>query len=97
MQTNGLHVSDAEVLAIAKERDETAIIDYEIARKTAKICGIAYAGTPYILVKAVYQGLITNEEAKQAINDMVFAGWRCSIESYAKIMESLEKLGKNKK
>ncbi|MEM3693160.1 MAG: DUF3368 domain-containing protein [Candidatus Bathyarchaeia archaeon] len=92
LQTRGLHVTDAEVLAIAKEHDGIAIIDDEIARKTAKIYGIAYAGTPYILVKAVSQGLITREGAKKAINDMVFAGWRCSLETYAKIMESIEKL-----
>lgn len=92
LQTKGLHLTDAEVLAIAKERDGKAIIDDEVARKTAKIYRIAYAGTPYVLVKAVSQGLITKEKAKQAINDMIFAGWRCSVETYAKIMENLELL-----
>ncbi|MEM2319917.1 MAG: DUF3368 domain-containing protein [Candidatus Bathyarchaeia archaeon] len=94
LQTRGLHMTDAEVLAIAKERDGKAIIDNEVARKTAKIYGIAYAGTPYVLIEAFFQGLITKEKTKQAINDMVFAGWRCSVETYAKIMESIEKLGK---
>lgn len=92
LQTKGLHVTDAEVLAIAKERGGKAIIDDEVARKTAKIYGIAYAGTTHVLVKAVSQGLITKEKAKQAINDMIFAGWRSSIETYAKIMENLERL-----
>ncbi|MCS7114433.1 MAG: DUF3368 domain-containing protein [Candidatus Bathyarchaeota archaeon] len=96
LQTRGLHITDAEVLAIARERDGTAIIDDEVARKTAKIYGIAYAGTPYILVRAFSQGLIAKERARKAINDMVFSGWRCSVETYVKIMESLEKLGKNK-
>jgi predicted nucleic acid-binding protein len=48
-------------------------------------------GTPYIL-RAVSQGLITKERAKQAINEMIFEGWRCSVESYAKIMDAIEKL-----
>ncbi|MGC8896596.1 MAG: DUF3368 domain-containing protein [Candidatus Bathyarchaeia archaeon] len=96
LQTRGLHVTDAEVLATAKEYDRTAIIDDEVARKTAKIYGIAYAGTPYVLVKAISRGLITKEKAKQAMNDMIFSGWRCSVETYAKIMENIEKLGKNK-
>ncbi len=96
LQTRGLHVTDAEVLAIAKEREGTAIIDDEVARKTAKIYGIVYAGTPYILVKAVSQKLITKERARQAINDMISTGWRCSVETYVKIMESIEKPGKNK-
>ena len=79
-------------MAIAKERDGIAVIDDEVARKTARIYGISYAGTPYILIRAVFQGLITKEKAKQAINEMIFVGWRCSIESYAKIMDAIEKL-----
>jgi predicted nucleic acid-binding protein len=96
LQTRGLHIADAEVLTIAKEQRGTAIIDDEVARKTAKIYGISYAGTPYILAKAVFDGIITWERAKQAINEMVYAGWRCSIETYAKIMETIEKLAKNR-
>jgi len=96
LQTRGLHVTDAEVLTIAREHGGTAIIDDEVARKTAKICGTSYAGTPYILAKAVSEEIVTKEKAKQAINEMVYAGWRCSIEIYAKIMETIEKLAKNR-
>ena len=92
MKTRGLHVTDAEVLALAKELDGLAVVDDEVARKTAKVYGIAYVGTPYVLMRAVYEGLVTKERAKQAVNEMVFVGWRCSVESYAKIIEALEKL-----
>jgi len=92
LETRGLHITDAEVLAIAKDCDGIAVIDDEVARKTARIYGISYVGTPYVLMRAVFQGLITKERAKQAINEMIFAGWRCSIESYAKIMDAIEKL-----
>ena len=92
LETRGLHVTDAEVLTLARERKGLAVIDDEVARKTAKVYGIAYVGTPYVLVKAVSERLITKERAKQAVNDMVFVGWRCSVESYAKIMGVLEKV-----
>jgi len=36
--------------------------------------------------------LITKERVKQSINEMIFAGWRCSVESYAKIMDAIEKM-----
>jgi predicted nucleic acid-binding protein len=91
LRTRGLHVTDAEVLALARELDGLAVVDDEVARKTAKVYGIAYVGTPYVLVRAVSEGIITKEKAQQAVNEMVSAGWRCSIESYAKIMEVLEK------
>jgi predicted nucleic acid-binding protein len=92
LKTRGLHATDAEVLALARELNGLAVVDDEVARKTAKVYGIAYVGTPYILVKAVLEGLVAKERAKQAVNEMVFAGWRCSVESYAKIIEALEKL-----
>ena len=85
METKGLHVTDAEVLTIAKERGAIAIIDDEVARKTAKIYGISYAGTPYTLAKAVFEGIITKEEANGAVNEMVFAGWRYRIKTYTRI------------
>jgi predicted nucleic acid-binding protein len=90
-KTHGLHLADAEVLALAKEKDAIAVIDDEVARKTAKVYGINYVGTTYLLVRAVSEGLISKERAKQAVNDMVSTGWRCSIETYAKIMEVLDK------
>ena len=92
LETKGLHVTDAEVLAIAKELDGIAVVDDEVARKTARIYGISYVGTPYVLVRAVVQGLITKERARQAVNEMVFAGWRCSVETYAKVTEAIERL-----
>ena len=91
LETRGLHVTDAEVLALARECKGLAVIDDEVARKTAKVYAIAYVGTPYVLVRAVSERLITKERAKQVVNEMVSAGWRCSIESYAKIIEVLEK------
>ena len=88
-------MTDAEVLTIAKEHGGTAIVDNEVARRIAKVYRLSYAGTPYILVKAVSEEIVTKEKAKQAIKEMVYTGWRCSIETYAKIMENIEKLGKS--
>jgi len=42
LETKGLHLIDAEVLVIARERNGIAIIDDEVARKTAEIYGISY-------------------------------------------------------
>lgn len=91
LETKGLHVTDAEILTIARERKGLAVIDDEVARKTARVYGISYVGTSYVLMRAVSERLITKERAKLAVNEMVSAGWRCSVESYAKIMEALEK------
>lgn len=72
---------------MARELEGTAIIDDEAARKTAKIYGISYAGTPYILMRSIRQGLITRERSKQAIKEKIPVGWRCSIETYDRIID----------
>ena len=92
LKTRGLHVTDAEVLVLARELNGLAVVDDEVARKTAKVYGVAYVGTPYVLVRAVSEALVNKERAKQAVNEMISAGWRCSVESYAKIVSALEKL-----
>ena len=91
METRGLHVADAEVLALAKELKGTAVIDDEVARKTAKVFGIDYVGTPYILLQAVCYGLVSKDEAKRALNEMISLGWRCNVETYVKISEAFER------
>ena len=91
LETRGLHLADAEVLALAREHAGIAVIDDEVARKTAKVYGVDYVGSPYVLMRAVCEGLISKAKAKQAVNDMVSAGWRCNVESYAKIMEVLDR------
>ena len=91
-ETRGLHAADAEVLALAKECEGLAVIDDEVARKTAKVYRIDYVGTPYVLGRAVFEGFLSKEQAKLAVKDMVSAGWRCSLESYAKIMELIDKV-----
>ena len=88
----GLHEADMQVLALAKEHDGTAIVDDELARKTAKIYKIKYAGTPNLLVRAYLQGLIAKEQTKKAVDNMISTGWRCGVEDYQRIIQHLETL-----
>jgi predicted nucleic acid-binding protein len=91
-KTRGLHAADTEVLALAKEHAGLAVIDDEVARKTAKVYKISYVGTPYILARAVSEGFLSKEQAKGAVKDMISSGWRCNVETYARIMELIDKI-----
>jgi predicted nucleic acid-binding protein len=91
-KTRGLHAADAEVLALAKEYAGLAVIDDEVARKTAKVYKISYVGTPYILARGVSEGFLSKEQAKGAVKDMVSSGWRCNVETYARIMDLIDKM-----
>ena len=48
-------------MVLAKEYEALAVIDDEVARKTAKVYGIEYVGTPYILISSVFEGLLSKE------------------------------------
>ena len=92
LKTSGLHLAGAQVLALAHEHKGIAVIDDEVARKTAKVYGIDFVGSPYVLMRSVCEGILSKAKAKQALDDMVSAGWRCSVESYAKIMNLMDTL-----
>lgn len=91
-KTWGLHAADAEVLAIAKEQGGLAVIDDEVARKTAKVYGISYVGTPYVLARGISEGFLSKNQVKAAVKDLVSLGWRCDVETYVLIMELIDKM-----
>lgn len=85
----GLHRADSEVLALAQQMKGTAIIDDERARNIADLKGIPNHGTAYILIKLKKSGRLSKEEARNTLDEMVKAGWKCSTEVYSKILEAL--------
>jgi len=63
-----------------------------VARKTAKVYKINYVGTPYIFASAISGEFLSKEQSKGVVKDMVSSGWRCNVETYAKIMELIDKM-----
>lgn len=90
MRISNLHLAEAQVLALAKELDGIAILDESIARQVARIYNIEAHGTVHLLLRLVYRGRLSRDEARKAIERMISAGWRLSAEEYAKLMKYLE-------
>jgi len=44
------------------------------------------------LARAVSEGFLSKEQAKGAVKDMVSLGWRCNVETYARIVELIDKI-----
>jgi predicted nucleic acid-binding protein len=82
----GLEEPDAETLAIAKEFNYGAVVDDLLARRVARTCGIDFVGTPYVILLGIRNSLLTKEEAVDAIDSMIEAGWRCGAELYREIV-----------
>ncbi len=92
----GLAVADAEVLALAKEQKGVAILDDKLARNTAKVHSIPYAGTAHILIWAIEENLITKKQAKNSLDEMIARGWRCGPEDYAQILKKFDEVASQK-
>jgi predicted nucleic acid-binding protein len=84
-----LHKADAEVIALAKDLDGIAILDEEVARSIADVYEVENRGTVYILFRLLKANLISRDEAREAIDEMIRAGWRCSTALYVEIMKHL--------
>ncbi len=91
-EVKGLSEADMRVLALAREYDATAIIDDALGRKTAKTFRIAYAGTSYLLIAAFQQRLLSKQEVRVALDEMISVGWRCGVEDYQGIISQIDAL-----
>lgn len=84
-----LHKADAEVIVLAKEVEGIAVLDEEVARSVADVFEVNNRGTIYILFRLLKAELISREQAKRAVDQMISAGWRCSTMLYGEIMKQL--------
>lgn len=84
-----LHKADAEVVVLAKDIGGIAILDEEVARSVADVYEVKNRGTVYILFRLLKAKLISTEQARGAIDQMISAGWRCSTALYVEIMKHL--------
>lgn len=84
--------ADAAVLAMASERDSTAILDDQYGRDVAAAEGIPTRGTAFLVLHALREEAITEETARATIEAMVEAGWYLSPALYSKILKRIEDL-----
>ncbi|MEE8168547.1 MAG: hypothetical protein V3T58_06715 [Candidatus Hydrothermarchaeales archaeon] len=87
-----LHEGESEVLALAKEKNATAIVDEYTARKISRILNIPARGSVYLFIVLYKKKMISKKEVIDAFESMVKTGWRISPKDYSVIKEELEKL-----
>jgi predicted nucleic acid-binding protein len=85
-----LHEAEAQVLALAKELEGIAIVDESWAREVSRLYNIEAHGTAYLLLRLMYRGRLSTNQVRDAIDDMMSAGWRLTAEEYAKLARELE-------
>lgn len=74
-----------------KLKPSLVLIDDASARVIAESRGLSVKGTLYILLKAFKEKIISKQEIKKYVNELVFSGFRISQEIYSKFLEEIEK------
>ncbi|WP_435156791.1 DUF3368 domain-containing protein [Haladaptatus sp. DFWS20] len=87
-----LSEADIAVLVLAAGRDATAVMDEQYGRDVAETEGIPTRGTAYLLLSLVKHGVITTDEARATIDEMIEHGWYCAPNLYAQIVAKLDTL-----
>ncbi len=82
--------ADMEVLSGAKEIKGTAVVDETAAREIASINNIESGGTIFILLQLLKSKIITKNEFKEFLDNIIKLGWRCSTELYLEILKQLD-------
>lgn len=91
-ENDHLSSADAAVLAMAHNRDGTAIMDDAYGRTVAETEGISTRGTAFLVLVALRDGHIGPDEAVDVIDALLSVGWYCSPELYARIRGRIDEL-----
>lgn len=87
-----LDIGERAAIERALERSaEMVLIDDAAGRQAAKAIGLQVRGTVYVLILAYQKKILTLEETKQSIGNLLEAGFRLAPELYVKILRELEK------
>lgn len=75
----GLDAGELSVLLVAQElRPDWVIIDERLARRVAQAIGLPVKGTLGVLLAATWAGLLSRQEALEALDRLLAAGIRVS-------------------
>lgn len=92
-QITGIDIGEAQTIILAKQKKERQVLmDQTNARETARNLGLTPKGTIYIVIVATRRQLLTKEEAKQTLDNLIDANFYISVEIYRDALKTIEKL-----
>lgn len=85
-----LDVGEVEVITLARKiKPDLVLIDDACGRSVAEGLGLNVKGTIYVLLKAYKNKPLSSDEMIEAINKLIFAGFRIAPEVYASILKEI--------
>lgn len=88
---DGTHEGEVSVIALAGEKTAIAVIDDRIARLYAKGLRIKTVHSTFLVFLALKKGLVSKQKARDVIDSMIDAGWRCDVETYKDVFRVIDR------
>ncbi len=91
----GEDIDEGEIAAIVlakKQNADLLIIDDASARTIAQSFGLRVKGTIFVILTAYKKKILTKEEVKRLMKQLISEGFRISLELYAQVLEEIEKV-----
>lgn len=89
-RNQNLSRADAAVLAHAETHDATAVMDETYGRAVADAEDIPTRGTAYLVLRLLEDDVLSADEARKTIDEMMAAGWYCAPDLYTTIRRKID-------
>jgi len=85
-----LHRGEAHATLLARRRRALLLMDESSGRALAETWGIDVKGSLYVVLQALREGLLTREEAKEAVTSMIIKGFRIDPGLVTRVLNTIE-------
>lgn len=88
----GLHEGELSVIMAAKKLRARVVVDDYAAIKVARYFGLRPISTPFVLLEALRNKVLTKRQARAALENLVSHNYWISPSLYARILAKIEKI-----
>jgi len=92
-QATEVHLGEAQAIILARERHALLLMDESSGRAFAEAWGLTVRGTLYVVMKALREGALKKNEAKEATLQLVNKGFRVDPKLLTRILKEIENFG----
>ena len=85
-----IHKGEAQAILLAREANALLLMDESCGRAFAETWGIKVRGTIYVIYKALREGLLNRDEAKEVVSSMINKGFRIEPKLLTRILKQID-------
>jgi predicted nucleic acid-binding protein len=85
-----IHLGEAQAIALAREEGALLLMDESSGRAFAETWGLRVRGTLYVLLRALREGILSKDDAREAILQLVQKEFRIDPRLLTRLLKEVE-------